>query len=157
MSSTLQTTFSILPTVVDTANIHLHVKPTHASLTTARQDKRQDAHNISDSGDRSTGSKVLAWKQNSEGILSGFSTFAEWWLSCHGSALANCKKYYNQNLQFAAEDRLNFRWSNTSAWTRTRVDLLEPSSVTMPSPSALFCLSNAFKSRTLRGRRKSTN
>lgn len=29
------------------------------------------------------------------------------------------------------------------------LNLLEPSSVTMPSPSALFCLSNAFKSRTL--------
>lgn len=69
--------FSILPTVVYTANVHLHVKPTHASLITARQDKRQDAHNISDSGDCSSGSKVLAWKQNSEWILSGFSTFTE--------------------------------------------------------------------------------
>lgn len=27
--------------------------------------------------------------------------------------------------------------------------LLDPSSVTIPRPSALFCLSNAFKSRTL--------
>lgn len=58
--------FSILPTVVNTANVHLHVKPTHASLITARQDKRQDAHNISESGDCSSGSKVLAWKQNSD-------------------------------------------------------------------------------------------
>lgn len=32
---------------------------------------------------------------------------------------------------------------------QTSLNLLEPSSVTMPSPSALFCLSNAFKSRTL--------
>lgn len=31
-------------------------------------------------------------------------------------------------------------------------DLLDPSSVTMPRPSALFCLSKAFKSRTLGGK-----
>lgn len=31
--------FSMLPTVVYTANIHLHGKPTHASLITARRDK----------------------------------------------------------------------------------------------------------------------
>lgn len=35
---------------------------------------------------------------------------------------------------------------------RPSLHLLEPSSVTMPRPSALFCLSNAFKSRTLKER-----
>lgn len=34
---------------------------------------------------------------------------------------------------------------------------LEPSSVTIPSPSALFCLSNAFKSRTLRKETQMSN
>lgn len=33
-------------------------------------------------------------------------------------------------------------------------DLLDPSSVTMPRPSALFCLSKAFKSRTLKNKTK---
>lgn len=35
--------------------------------------------------------------------------------------------------------------------------LHDPSSVTMPSPSALFCLSNAFKSRTLEKKHQKSN
>lgn len=45
-----------------------------------------------------------------------------------------------------------FNWLHVETSYRVHYDhLLDPSSVTIPRPSALFCLSNAFKSRTLDG------
>ena len=109
--------------------------------------------------------------QNAPALWPGFQCTFLWWLKGHLRILSapwiNKHETSTYNM-LSINAKLGYQSppekkkcceSFYSCWKKEEIRLKEwglpdPSSVTIPRPSALFCLSNAFKSRTLKQSKK---